>query len=100
MEANKMYSHFEFIKENLGELKQNQFALNSEMKYLVKLLTNLTKNDTDLKLKFVKECMSLVEKVQFDEGLQKKLTEVLLTIYKQSKERQLSNKISTPTGLL
>lgn len=99
MEANKMYSHFEFIKENLSELKNNQFALNSEMKYLAKLLTALTKNKTELTLKFVKDCMQLVEKLRFDEGLKKKLTEVLLVIYKQSKERQSSNQILTPSGL-
>lgn len=99
MEANKMYSHFEFIKENLSELKNNQFALNSEMKYLAKLLTALTKNKTELTLKFVKDCMQLVEKLRFDEGLKKKLTEVLLVIYKQSKERQSTNQILTPSGL-
>lgn len=82
MEVKKMYSHFEFIKENLSDLKTNQFALNSEMKYLVKLLTSLTKSKSELTLKFVKDCMGIVEKLKFDEGLQKKLTDVLLLIYK------------------
>ena len=87
MEANKLYSHFEFIKENLGELKQNQFALNSEMKYLVKLLTCLNKNKAELTLKFVKECIAMVEKLKFDEGLKKRVTELLLLIYRQSKDK-------------
>jgi hypothetical protein len=82
MEANKMYSHFEFIRENLNELKQNQFALNSEMKYLVKLLTSLIKSKTELTLKFVKEGMALIEKLRFDETLKKRVTELLLLIYR------------------
>jgi hypothetical protein len=52
------------------------------MKYLVKLLTGLTKTKTELTLKFVKDCMSLVERLRFDETLKKKLTEVLLVIYR------------------
>ena len=77
-----MYSHFEFIRENLNELKQNQFALNSEMKYLVKLLTSLIKSKTELTLKFVKEGMALIEKLRFDETLKKRVTELLLLIYR------------------
>jgi hypothetical protein len=77
-----MYSHFEFIRENLNELKQNQFALNSEMKYLVKLLTSLIKSKTELTLKFVKESMALIEKLRFDETLKKRVTELLLLIYR------------------
>ena len=98
VEANKLYSHYEFIKENLSELKQNQFALNSEMKYLVKLLTNLNKNKTELTLKFVKECISLVEKLKFDEGLKKRVTELLLLIYRHSKDKQAPSKTGTPSN--
>lgn len=58
------------------------------MKYLVKLLTGLTKTKTELTLKFVKDCMALVEKLRFDETLKKKLTEVLLVIYRQSRENK------------
>ena len=52
------------------------------MKYLVKLLTSLIKSKTELTLKFVKECMALVEKLKFDEGLKKRVTELLLLIYR------------------
>ena len=69
------------------------------MKYLIKLLTALTKSKTELTVKFVKECMQLVEKLKFDEGLQKKLREVLLLIYKQSKDRQSQQQLQTPVGL-
>lgn len=58
------------------------------MKYLVKLLTGLTKTKTELTLKFVKDCMALVEKLRFDETLKKKMTEVLLVIYRQSRENK------------
>jgi hypothetical protein len=69
------------------------------MKYLVKLLTALVKSNTELTLKFVKECIALVEKVRFDETLKQKLTEVLLLIYRQSKERQAPTSDITPTNL-
>lgn len=67
------------------------------MKYLVKLLTSLIKNKTELTLKFVKECMALVEKLKFDETLKKRVTELLLLIYRQFKDKTAPPKVSTPS---
>ena len=60
------------------------------MKYLLKLLNGLNKNKAKPTTKFVKECISLVEKVKFDPKLKKKISELILLAYRQTRENKMS----------
>lgn len=60
------------------------------MKYLLKLLNGLNKYKAKPTTKFVKECIGLVEKVKFDQKLKKKICELILLAYRQTRENKMS----------